>query len=244
MSSSRSRATASRSRARSRLPSAAGFRSVNVALRKALDLYGQVRPCKSYPGVRSRYDDVDLVIVRENTEDLYAGIEFEQGADETRELIAVDRGARRLGPARLRHLDQADLDHRDAADRRVRVRLRAAQRPPQGHCRPQGQHHEVLRRPLPPASPARWQARTTTSSSRTGSSTTSRCNSSSAPRSTTCSCCPNLYGDVVSDLAAGPDRRPRTRAGWKLRYERGGLRAHARVGAEVQRVRTGSTRWR
>ena len=69
-------------------PVGVGFRSVNVALRKALDLYGQVRPCKSYPGVRSRYDAVDLIVVRENTEDLYAGIEFEQGAEETRELIA------------------------------------------------------------------------------------------------------------------------------------------------------------
>ena len=55
-----------------------GFRSVNVALRKSLDLYACVRPCKSYPGVRSRYEDIDLVFVRENTEDLYAGIEFER----------------------------------------------------------------------------------------------------------------------------------------------------------------------
>ena len=62
-------------------PVGTGFRSVNVALRKALDLFAQVRPCKSYAGVRSRYDDVDLVIVRENTEDLYAGIEFEEGTD-------------------------------------------------------------------------------------------------------------------------------------------------------------------
>src|SRR5262249_39871373 len=55
-----------------------GFRSVNVALRKALDLYACVRPCKSYPGVRSRYEDIDLVFIRENTEDLNAGIEFER----------------------------------------------------------------------------------------------------------------------------------------------------------------------
>jgi len=67
-------------------PVGGGFRSVNVALRKGLDLYGQVRPCKSYPGVRSRYDDVDLVIVREATEDLYAGIEYEVGSDDAREL--------------------------------------------------------------------------------------------------------------------------------------------------------------
>ena len=61
-------------------PVGGGFRSVNVALRKELDLFCCLRPCKSYPGVRSRYQDVDVVIVRENTEDLYAGIEFEQGS--------------------------------------------------------------------------------------------------------------------------------------------------------------------
>jgi isocitrate dehydrogenase (NAD+) len=69
-------------------PVGGGFRSVNVGLRKGLDLYAQVRPCKSYPGVRSRFDDVDLVIVRENTEDLYAGIEYEQGTPDAEELIA------------------------------------------------------------------------------------------------------------------------------------------------------------
>jgi isocitrate dehydrogenase (NAD+) len=68
-------------------PVGGGFRSVNVSLRKTLDLYGQVRPCKSYPGVRSRYEDVDLVLVRENTEDLYAGIEFEEGSEDALELI-------------------------------------------------------------------------------------------------------------------------------------------------------------
>src|SRR5881409_3935210 len=68
-------------------PVGGGFRSVNVALRKELDLYAQVRPCKTYPGVRTRFDDVDLIVVRENTEDLYAGIEFEQGTEEALELI-------------------------------------------------------------------------------------------------------------------------------------------------------------
>jgi isocitrate dehydrogenase (NAD+) len=69
-------------------PVGGGFRSVNVGLRKELDMYAQVRPCKSYEGVRSRFDDVDLVIVRENTEDLYVGIEYEEGTDDARELIA------------------------------------------------------------------------------------------------------------------------------------------------------------
>jgi len=61
-------------------PVGSGFRSVNVALRKELDLYACERPCKSYPGVRSRYDAIDIVIIRENTEDLYAGIEFPVGS--------------------------------------------------------------------------------------------------------------------------------------------------------------------
>jgi isocitrate dehydrogenase (NAD+) len=68
-------------------PVGGGFRSVNVTLRKTLDLFGQVRPCKSYRGVRSRYEDVDLIIVREATEDLYSGIEYEEGSDDARSLI-------------------------------------------------------------------------------------------------------------------------------------------------------------
>jgi len=68
-------------------PVGSGFRSVNVALRQQLDLYACIRPCKSYPGVRSRYENIDLVVVRENTEDLYAGIEFERHSQRTRTLI-------------------------------------------------------------------------------------------------------------------------------------------------------------
>ena len=69
-------------------PVGTGFRSVNVALRKAIDLYACVRPCKSYEGVRSKYDNIDLVIVRENTEDLYAGIEFEKDTPDAKKIIA------------------------------------------------------------------------------------------------------------------------------------------------------------
>ena len=76
-------------------PVGTGFRSVNVALRKALDLYACIRPCKSYPGVRSRYEDIDLVIVRENTEDLYAGIEFEK---DTPEQLKIKDEIERLLP--------------------------------------------------------------------------------------------------------------------------------------------------
>ena len=68
-------------------PIGKGFRSVNVGLRQALDLYANLRPCKYYPGVRTRFPETDLVVVRENTEDLYAGIEFDRGEPPTAELI-------------------------------------------------------------------------------------------------------------------------------------------------------------
>ncbi len=67
-------------------PIGSGFRSVNVALRKELDLFACVRPCKSYEGVRAPYHDVNIVLVRENTEDLYAGIEFAAGSPEAEQL--------------------------------------------------------------------------------------------------------------------------------------------------------------
>ncbi len=70
-------------------PVGTGFRSVNVALRKQLDLYACLRPCKYYEGVRSRYQGVDIVVVRENTEDLYAGIEFQQGTPECEQARAA-----------------------------------------------------------------------------------------------------------------------------------------------------------
>jgi isocitrate dehydrogenase (NAD+) len=73
-------------------PVGTGFRSVNVALRHALDLFACVRPCRTYKGVRSRYDNIDLVVVRENTEDLYAGIEFEKGRPETEQVRALCAG--------------------------------------------------------------------------------------------------------------------------------------------------------
>lgn len=69
-------------------PIGTGFRSVNVALRKELNLFACVRPCRTYAGVRSPFQQVDLLIIRENTEDLYAGIEFPAGDPQTRQLIA------------------------------------------------------------------------------------------------------------------------------------------------------------
>ncbi len=70
-------------------PVGSGFRSVNVLLRKELDLYACIRPCKAYAGVRTRFPETDVVVVRENTEDLYAGIEFEVGTPENARLRAA-----------------------------------------------------------------------------------------------------------------------------------------------------------
>jgi isocitrate dehydrogenase (NAD+) len=80
-------------------PIGTGFRSVNVALRAELDLYACLRPCKTYPGVRSRFDQVDVVIVRENTEDLYAGIEYPHDSEQAREVIDF---CNRLQPKQIR----------------------------------------------------------------------------------------------------------------------------------------------
>jgi isocitrate dehydrogenase (NAD+) len=70
-----------------------GLRSTNLALRKQLDLFANVRPCRLYPGVPSIYDAVDMVVVRENTEGMYTGLELERGTPEVAELIAFIAGA-------------------------------------------------------------------------------------------------------------------------------------------------------
>jgi len=81
-------------------PVGTGFRSINVYLRQSLDLYACLRPCKSYEGVRSKYENIDLVIVRENTEDLYAGIEYQKGQDDTLELVEWlnNHSKKKIGP--------------------------------------------------------------------------------------------------------------------------------------------------
>src|SRR6185503_21188564 len=72
-------------------PVGTGFRSVNVGLRLALELYANVRPARSMVGVESRYTDVDLIIVRENTEDLYAGVEHKVGPDAAESIKIITR---------------------------------------------------------------------------------------------------------------------------------------------------------
>jgi isocitrate dehydrogenase (NAD+) len=72
-------------------PIGTGFRSVNVAIRKELDLYSCLRPCKTYKGVKSKYENIDLVVVRENTEDLYAGVEYPENSPEALEIIKLSK---------------------------------------------------------------------------------------------------------------------------------------------------------
>lgn len=85
-------------------PIGSGFRSVNVALRKELDLFACVRPCKLYPGIRSPFKGINILIFRENTEDLYAGIEFDAGSKECRELADT---IKRLNPKARMNPDPA-----------------------------------------------------------------------------------------------------------------------------------------
>ena len=117
-------------------PVGTGFRSVNVALRKHFDLYACVRPCLSQPGDGSRFRDVDLVIVRENTEDLYAGIEFDEGAAEVEELSQlVERSGQKTFAA-------------DSAISIKPISIAKSRRIVE-YAFAQGQHHEGDRRPVP-----------------------------------------------------------------------------------------------
>ena len=74
-------------------PIGKGFRSVNVQLRKELDLYANLRPCKNLPNVKTKFDNVDIVVVRENTEDLYAGIERQVDTDTAESIKVITRKA-------------------------------------------------------------------------------------------------------------------------------------------------------
>ena len=139
-------------------PIGGGIRSLNVALRQMLDLYVCLRPVRWFRGVPSPVkhpEKVDMVIFRENTEDIYAGIEFESGTEDA-------QGGARLPEADLpqglpegalpgvdRDRHQAGLAGRQRAARPVRDPLRPRQQAQEPHPRPQGQHHEVHRGRLP-----------------------------------------------------------------------------------------------
>ena len=131
-------------------PIGTGFRSVNVALRHELELYACLRPCKSYAGVRSRYEDVDLVIVRENTEDLYAGIEYEAGTEAATTVIDTLNALQPKQIAAGSGISVKSISRCSVgANHPLRLRLRAGARTPPGRRSDEGEHHEIHGRPLP-----------------------------------------------------------------------------------------------
>ena len=151
----------------------------------------------------------------------------------------VDRAARRqAAPRRRGHLDQAALDLGDAPDRRVRVRLRPPQRPPQGHGRPQGEHHEVHRRPLPARRPRgrRREFRHRVRRPDRGQHVHAARPAAGGIRRARA---PEPLRRHRLRPRRGHDRRPRHGAGRELRRRGVDLRAHARLGAEVRRPEQG-----
>ena len=114
-------------------PIGTGFRSVNVALRHELDLYACLRPCKTYPGVRSRFETVDVVIVRENTEDLYAGIEFTSGSADAHRVIETLNGLQPKHIAESSGLSIKPISP-EASERIIRYASSSAARTAAGRC--------------------------------------------------------------------------------------------------------------
>ena len=137
-------------------PVGGGFTSVNVGLRKALELFANLRPVWNIPSVPSRYEGVDLVIVRENTEDLYSGLEHEvvPGVVESLKIITCEASTRIAGFA---------------------FEYARAPWPQARHRRPQGEHHEDERRPVPEVRAGRRGATIRTSRRTTASSTPRAC---------------------------------------------------------------------
>ena len=136
-------------------PVGGGIRSLNVALRQLLDLYVCLRPVRWFKGVPSPVkapEKVDMVIFRENTEDIYAGIEFEEGSAECKKFLDLFKQNFPKQFAKIRFPDTSGIGLKPASKegteplvprrRQVRHRQQAQER----HDRPQGQHHEIHRR--------------------------------------------------------------------------------------------------
>ena len=137
-------------------PVGGGIRSLNVALRQQLDLYVCLRPVRHFPGVPSPLKDpskTDMVIFRENTEDIYAGIEWEAESDGARKVI--DFLQDEMGVTKIRFPETSGIGikpvSREGTERLVRkaIEYAIANGARLGHARPQGQHHEVHRGRLP-----------------------------------------------------------------------------------------------
>jgi isocitrate dehydrogenase (NAD+) len=164
-------------------PVGSGFRSVNVGLRKELDLYANLRPAVTIPGVRSRYEDVDLVIVRENTEDLYAGVEHMVGPDAAESIKIITRkGSERIAKFAF-----------DYARREKRGKVTAVHKANIMKCT-DGLFLEVARDVAAGYPDIEFEDRIVDN----------MCMQLvQKPELYDVLLCPNLYGDIISDLCAG-----------------------------------------
>ncbi|HEX6489650.1 MAG TPA: isocitrate/isopropylmalate family dehydrogenase [Candidatus Dormibacteraeota bacterium] len=184
-------------------PVGTGFRSVNVALRQELDLYALVRPIKAYRGARNLIDDLDLVIVRENTEDIYAGIEFEQGSEQADRFVKEisEASGKRIRPdsglsikpisiSGSERIVQFAFDHARRYGRRKVTAVHKANI--MKHT--DGLFLAVARRVAERNPDIEFEDRIVDN----------MCMQLVLrPREYDVLCCPNLYGDIISDLGAG-----------------------------------------
>ena len=215
-------------------PVGSGFRSINVALRKEFDLYACIRPCKAYEGVRTRFPDTDLVIVRENTEDLYAGIEFEKGSDEVerlRKFLAEELdsptredsgisikpisvfGSERIVESAFKYAEENGRKKVTAAHKANIMKFS------------DGLFLEVAREVAERHPDIEFEDRIIDN----------LCNQLvSRPEEYDVVVLPNLYGDIVSDLGAGLIGGLGLAPGANIGTCGGHLRGHARVGPQVQ----------
>ena len=215
-------------------PVGSGHRSINVALRKEFDLYACIRPCKAYEGVRTRFPETDLVIVRENTEDLYAGIEFEKGSDEVEKLRTfladeLDSPTREQSGISIkpisvfgseRIVEAAFAYAKDNGRKKVTAAHKA-----NIMKFSDGLFLEVARQVAERHPEIEFEDRIIDN----------LCNQLvSRPEEYDVIVLPNLYGDIVSDLAAGMIGGLGLALRREHRVDRGDLRGHPRVGAQVQ----------
>ena len=220
-------------------PVGSGFRSINVQLRKELDLYACIRPCKLYEGVRSHFDQVDIVIVRENTEDLYAGIEFEvdsEGAEKLREFVAsLDAGTIRehsgisIKPISVFGSERIVEAAFDYAKRNGRRKVTAAHKANIMKFS-DGLFLETARQVAERHPEVEFEDRIIDN----------LCNQLvSRPEEYDVIVLPNLYGDIVSDLGAGMIGGLGLAPGANIGTAGGDVRGHARLRPQVQGAEQG-----
>src|SRR5437763_4923863 len=184
-------------------PIGSGFRSVNVALRQALDLYALVRPVKAYKGARNLRDDLDFIIVRENTEDIYAGIEFEKGTPDAQHLIDEISGLlkKKIRPDSGRSIKPTSVS---GSERIVQFAFDYARN--NGRRKVTAVHKANIMKFTDGLflSVARQVASRNSDIEFEDRIVDNMCMQLVLrPKEYDVLCCPNLYGDIISDLGAG-----------------------------------------